>query len=103
MLDYGSPLLSRVLSRPFPGSGRRNQRRCVKPTNGRTSLKPSIRLYATALLAILVLTVPVLSMGCGNSNAPAAPTPAPTPTPTPAHVVVIAPVPVTPLGTAQLE
>jgi len=66
-------------------------------------LKPSIRLYATALLAILVLTVPVLSMGCGSSNAPAAPTPAPTPTPTPAPVVVVAPVPVSPVGTQQLD
>src|SRR5439155_1909265 len=90
-------------SRPFPGSGRRNQRRCVKPTNGRTSLKSSIRLYATALLAILVLTVPVLSMGCGSkSGSPAEPTPTPTPTPTPAPGLA-APTAVSPGGGAQLD
>jgi hypothetical protein len=67
-------------------------------------LKSSIRLYATALLAILVLTVPVLSMGCGSSNAPAAPTPAPTPTPTPTPAPgLAAPTAVSPVGVQQLD
>src|SRR2546422_3018438 len=86
------------------GSGVETNAAALQQRTGETSLKSSIRLYATALLAILVLTVPVLSMGCGSSNAPAAPTPAPTPTPTPTPAPgLAAPTAVSPVGVQQLD